>query len=85
MFRSVESKYYDDFLFKPMVNGKQKPFFRHMKNISGKQAKSRFLSIINELETVEQTADSFNNYFRASLTQVMTPSADTVLPLFRMV
>ncbi|KAF6036647.1 hypothetical protein EB796_005040 [Bugula neritina] len=49
MFRSVESKYYDDFLFKPMVNGKQKPFFRHMKNISGKQAKSPFLSIINEL------------------------------------
>ncbi|KAF6039680.1 LPCAT2 [Bugula neritina] len=49
MFRSVESKYYDDFLFKPMGNGKQKPFFRHMKNISGKQAKSPFLSIINEI------------------------------------
>jgi len=46
-----------------------------MKNISGKQAKSGFLSIINELETVEQTADSFNNYFQS----VFNPSDDSIL------
>jgi len=45
-----------------------------MKNISGKQAKSPFLSIINELETVEQTADSFNNYFQS----VFNPSDDSI-------